>query len=208
MKLTKTKYSDMANVQGEDLLWDQFKKGDKAAYEYFYSQYASLLFRYGCKLVPDRELVKDVIHDLFTEMWRNKARLGAPVSVKNYLIKSVRNKLLRQLSTNLKFAGEDALSFEEPSLTVPSPEAELIQLQLKNERERQLIRALKKLTARQKEIIFLLYYNNLSPIEVAAIMSVSVRTIYNTTFNAIQALKGEMAVVALLVLLKDSPFLW
>jgi RNA polymerase sigma factor (sigma-70 family) len=187
----------------DSVIWARFKEGDKDAYASIYSRYSSLLFRYGCKVIADREVVKDCLHDLFTEIWKNKSNLGNPESVKNYLVKSLRNKLLRELSKQAKFVDEE--NVEEGAYgEVCSHEANLIYSQEKGEREKQLVNALKKLTNRQKEIIFLLYYNNLSPAEVASIMSVSVRTIYNTTFAAIQSLKGEMVVVTLVLLFKDT----
>jgi len=187
----------------DSVIWARFKDGDKDAYANIYSRYSSLLFRYGCKVIADREVVKDCLHDLFTEIWKNKSNLGNPESVKNYLVKSLRNKLLRELSKQAKFVDEE--NVEEGAYgEVCSHETNLIYSQEKGEREKQLVNALKKLTNRQKEIIFLLYYNNLSPVEVASIMSVSVRTIYNTTFAAIQSLKGEMVVVTLVLLFKDT----
>ncbi|WP_207427945.1 RNA polymerase sigma factor [Pedobacter sp. SYSU D00535] len=185
----------------ERLLWRKFKDGDKTAYSYFYSTYASLLFRYGCKLMCDRELVKDCLHDLFTDLWRNKAGLGEPESIKNYLVKSMRNKLVRELGRQTKFVSTEEVIQEGSLGEVISHELSLINQQSKTVQEVRLIQALKKLTSKQKEIIFLIYYNNLSPVEAAAIMSVSVRTIYNTTFNAIQALKSEMVVPVLLAVI-------
>lgn len=190
------------DVNDEALLWEDFKKGDKTAYAAFYSKYSSLLYRYGCKITTDREVVKDCMHDLFTELWRNKATLGSPASVKNYLVKSLRNKLVRQIAKQAKFVGEDGLPDADFGI-VSSHELQLIYQQTKSDQERQLIAAMRKLTNRQKEIIFLLYYNNLSPAEVASIMSISVRTIYNTTFSAIQLLKGELTVVVILSVCQD-----
>ncbi|WP_207535065.1 RNA polymerase sigma factor [Desertivirga arenae] len=189
-------------VNDEARLWENFKQGDKSAYASFYSKYSSLLFRYGCKVTQDREMVKDCMHDLFTELWKNKATLGSPASVKNYLVKSLRNKLIREIAKQAKFVDEEGVPETHLGI-VSSPELQMVNSQAKSEQERQLIAALRKLTNRQKEIIFLLYYNNLTPAEVASIMSISVRTIYNTTFSAIQLLKGEMAIIVILALCKD-----
>lgn len=180
--------------EDESLLWQKFKTGDKDAYAYFYSQYAAFLFRYGCKILSDREVLKDCLHDLFAELWRTKENLGNPSSVKNYLVKSFRNKLVRELDKQSKFVSTEEILNEQELGEVDSHELGLIDSQTKSSKEQQLIKALRKLSNRQKEIIFLMYYNNLTAVEVAAIMSVSVRTIYNTTFNAIQSLRSEMVI--------------
>lgn len=186
-------------VDNELILWIRFKEGDKLAFAHFYKAYSILLFRYGCKISTDKELVKDAIHDLFTSIWKNKENLSVPVSVKNYLVKSLRNKILREHSKTAKFIQEECLTELDFGLA-PSNEDVLVLKELDTENKKKLIDALKSLSHKQKEVIFLLYYNNLSPAEVAAIMSVSIRTIYNTTFNAIQILKNQMAGAAILVI--------
>ncbi|KHJ39288.1 ECF RNA polymerase sigma factor SigK [Pedobacter glucosidilyticus] len=186
-------------VDNELVLWIKFKEGDKLAYAHFYKAYSALLFRYGCKISTDKELVKDAIHDLFTSIWKNKENLSVPASVKNYLVKSLRNKILREHSKTAKFIQEESLTELDFGLA-PSNEDVLVLKELDTENRKKLIDALKSLSHKQKEVIFLLYYNNLSPAEVAAIMSVSIRTIYNTTFNAIQILKNQMAGTAILVI--------
>lgn len=199
MSLLK-KYSNQDSEADEVSMWQSFKNGDKIAYAYFYTTYSSLLFRYGCKIIADREMVKDCMHDLFTEIWKNKENLSNPASVKNYLVKSLRNKLIRELSKQAKFINQSDLEENDFGYT-NSSELEFVLKESGKENERKLIRALRNLSNKQKEIIFLLYYNNLSPAEVAGIMSVSVRTIYNTTFNALQSLKSEMAVLIAFLLL-------
>lgn len=196
------KFSETGTGVDENLIWDLFKGGDKSAYAYFYDTYAALLFRYGCKVVSDRELVKDCMHDLFTEIWKNKSNLSNPASIKNYLVKSLRNKLVREISKQARFVTEEVV-LESDYGFANSNEFDIVLKETKHENEKKLIRALRTLSNKQKEVIFLLYYNNLSPAEVAAIMSVSVRTIYNTAFNAVQSLKAEMAAVIILLLLNN-----
>ena len=142
------------------------------------------------------------MHDLFTEIWKNKSNLSNPASIKNYLVKSLRNKLVRELSKQARFISEEA-AHESDYGFANSNDFELVFKETKHETEKKLIRALRTLSNKQKEVIFLLYYNNLSPAEVAAIMSVSVRTIYNTAFNAVQSLKAEMVAVIILLLLNN-----
>lgn len=198
-------YPDSGYEKDEYSLWSQFKLGDKAAYAYFYETYSVLLFRYGCKVHQDRDLVKDCVHDLFTEIWKNKENLSSPVSVKNYLVKSLRNKLTRATNKKSRFVDQDSvpenlLGYSE------SMETSMVLAETKREGDKKLIKALRTLSNKQKEVIFLLYYNNVSPAEAASIMSVSVRTIYNTAFNAMQSLKAEMVVLMFFILTQYSSY--
>lgn len=198
-------YSSSNSEKDECALWSQFKMGDKVAYAYFYESYSVLLFRYGCKVHQDRDLVKDCVHDLFTEIWRNKENLSNPVSVKNYLVKSLRNKLTRAISKNSRFVNQESVSENHLGYS-DSTETNMVFAETRREEDRKLINALRTLSNKQKEVIFLLYYNNVSPSEAASIMSVSVRTIYNTAFNAMQSLKAEMVVLLFFILTQYSSF--
>lgn len=195
----------LANFQAidEHVIWELFKNGDYDAYEYFYQRYSTFLFRYGKKFVDDRDMVKDCIHDLFVELWIHKRKLGNPPEVKNYLAKSFRNKLLRQLKRNLKISYTEDQLLNHEFGEDPSPETALINEQMQTNQKRDLTKAIKNLTNRQKEIIFLVYYGDFSPSEVADIMKISVRTVYNTGFAAIQQLRkmliSLMTVFSLLV---------
>lgn len=142
------------------------------------------------------------MHDIFTEIWKNKANLSNPASVRNYLVKSLRNKIIRAVNKQTKFVNDETLS-EQDLGYVNSNEYQLINLETTYENENKLKRSLNMLSNKQKEVLFLLYYNNFSPAEAASIMSVSIRTIYNTKFNAIQSLKGEMVPILLCLFLGD-----
>ncbi len=176
----------------KNLIWSRFKRGDKEAYAFIYREYSPLLFRYGRKIIYDRDLVKDCMHDLFVELWKNRNRLGDPPSIKNYLVKSLRNKLLRQINRNLKVLYKGDILPGNESDCVSSCESQMIEQQEDTARKRSLTEALKKLSHQQKEIIFLIYYNNITAQEAADIMSLSVRTVYNTAFNAIKQLRKEL----------------
>ncbi|CAN5525972.1 RNA polymerase sigma-70 factor [soil metagenome] len=175
----------------EALIWKKFKEGDKDAYSFIYKKYFEIIFRYGRKINPDRDLVKDSIHDLFVELWKNKDRLGEPTSIKNYLLKSIRRKLYRISSKSKFFTQLENIENYQKNF-ISSHEAFLIDKQSKQDLKEKLFNALNKLTKRQKEAVYLIFYEKLSYQEVSSIMSLKVRTVYNVVFNAIKVLKINM----------------
>lgn len=179
------------NSLNEGKIWAQFKQGDKEAYCIIYKKYFEVIFRYGKKINPDRDLVKDCIHDLFVDLWRNRQKLGEPASIKNYLLKSIRRKLYRTSSRNQFFQEID--NYENQKISViSSHEAFLIERQSKIDIKEKLFNALNKLTKRQKEAVYLIFYENLSYQEVSTIMSLKIRTVYNVIFSAIKLLKSHI----------------
>jgi RNA polymerase sigma factor (sigma-70 family) len=182
-------------------VWQALKEGDQNAYSRIYETYFDRLYNYGFKFTKDRVLVEDAIQDLFVKIWQNRSGLSVPASVTNYLYKSLRsvlfNKLTRGGEALRQNVGLDDYHFE----VVPSPEADLIQNHALCDRREQLQKALVELTPRQREAIFLKFYEGLSYEEVAGIMAVSVKAVYKIIARALLVLKGSLNKVAALYLI-------
>lgn len=171
----------------ERILWNEFRAGSLEAFTNLYGKYLRPLYNYGKKFSKDTAFVEDCIQDLFVELWKNKAGLNATESPKYYLFKSLRNKIFRELNSNkpLFEAVTEEYNFEIEF----SAETNLLYNQTLFDQQQYLHRALQTLTKRQREAIFLRFYENLSYEEVASIMSLELRSVYNLISKAIDALK-------------------
>ena len=167
-------------------LWESFRKGDKAAFAILFREHYETLFRFGSKFTADTELLEDCIQELFIELWQTKSRTPV-LSVKAYLLKALKYKLLkafRKRGKTLPLEDENDVHFEW------SHENFLIAAQENDEKKRQVLRALEQLSNRQKEIIYLKYYQNLSYEEVSEIMNINYQVARNLLYQAIKSLKG------------------
>jgi DNA-directed RNA polymerase specialized sigma24 family protein len=77
------------------MLWAAFRSGDEKAFITLFDRFSPAMFNYGCKISAERELVKDAVQELFIDIWQSRKRLGDTDSIKFYLFKSLRRKLLR-----------------------------------------------------------------------------------------------------------------
>ncbi|MBS9462886.1 sigma-70 family RNA polymerase sigma factor [Flagellimonas sp. 389] len=175
-------------------LWQEFKSGNETAFATMYNENAGRLFNYGIKLVHEQDSVKDGIQDLFVELWNNKERLGEVKSIKSYLYRSLRRKLISQASERRK-----KLSFfhcfEGLEETVSSQEINLIEKQNFDEQRLKLKRAMGMLNAKQQEIIHLKFYGLLSYDEIAEIMSIDKKGAYNSIAYALKLLRQHLGVL-------------
>lgn len=187
--------------QGDEKhLWNAFRAGDKQAFTGLYSQYVRTLYNYGRKFSGDQAFVEDCIQDLFVELWKNRTRLGETDSAKSYLFKSLRRKICRTATHENKHQPEKLRDNEYNFEVELSVENNLISDQTTLEQRLYIEKALQTLTKRQQEAIFLRFYENLSYEEVAAVMSLELRSVYNLISKAIDGLKRSTH-QALLVLL-------
>lgn len=182
-------------------LWQEFRQGSEASLTAIYKQYIYNLYHYGERITSDKELIEDSIHDLFVELWRRRESLGQASSVKFYLYKGLRRKIIKHLvqKRKLPFDGNvpDNYNFE---ITF-SCESEQITQEISQKQRATLLKAINALTRRQKEAITLKFYDDLSYEEVADIMKLSVRSTYNLVYRALDTLKEHASVAYLLGLL-------
>ena len=187
-------------------LWAAFKGGDWDAYTSLYHAYFRLLNNYGYKFTRDINLIEDVIHDLFVNLWTNRENLGNPTSIKNYLYKSVRNMLFRKIRNQMRFS--DLVESDEHFPFEVSFDHQLIV----NEEQKKIQETLKvvlgQLPPRQREIIYLRFYDGLSYDEIADIMGINVSSTYKLLYKALENLQrnlGSVALIALGILLHLLP---
>ena len=167
----------------DSVLWDAFRKGDDRALVTMFDRYAQSLYNYGCKILSDRATVKDHVQDLFLELCRKRGNLGETNAIKFYLFKALRRKLVR---SKLKFP---LISLITSDLSTPSPEADLINKESTEHQQQILEYRLTRLTNRQREAIFLRYYEELSFDKIAEIMDLRKQSIYNLINESITILK-------------------
>src|SRR5690606_13416822 len=106
------------------------------------------------KLVPDEDLVKDAIQDLFMELWDKRANLGMVKSITPYLYTAIRRKIWDQARRQGKLISLSD-SKELKAGTTSSPEHYIMEHEASDRQTRELQLALGKLTKRQQEMIHL-----------------------------------------------------
>ncbi len=87
-------------------LWTKFKEGDRLAFSRLYQLYAAELGKYGSRLVPDKEQVRDAVQDLFVNLWHSRQNLGEVQSVRSYLYASLRREVLKHCRQQFLSDGE------------------------------------------------------------------------------------------------------
>lgn len=177
------------------LLWNSFKTGDWDAYTRLYHAYYRLLNNYGHKFTKDINLIEDAVHDLFVTLWANRNNLGNPLSVKNYLYKSIRNILLRKIKS-----ASHIFHLEEDNESIPfvvSFDHQLISDEEEKRLQQTISAVINKLPPRQQEVIFLRFYEGLSYEEAADIMGIHVSSAYKLLYKALENVQQSLTYTGL-----------
>lgn len=144
-----------------------------------YHVHAVGLIRLGVIMLGDRPAAEDVVQDAFCGLFRHWYRLRDPAKALPYLRSAVLNGCRTTLRRRRKLDPGEA-----PERTAESAE----HLALLGEEHRQVLAALRRLPARQREALVLRFYAELAEPEIAAVMGVSQGTVKSTTSRALTAL--------------------
>jgi RNA polymerase sigma factor (sigma-70 family) len=201
MNTGKAYKSGLRVVASHSSLWGLFLQGDRHAFAEIYDAHIDDLFHYGMHFCQEKERVKDCLQDLFQDLWISRSHLSADIqNVRYYLISSLRRRLLRALRKDRRYQHRESWEAFEFEYTLPL-ENQLIQQETLEAQKRLLQEGLANLTRRQREAIYLRFFQNLKYNEVADIMSMQVDSVYNTISKAIGILRQNISLPLLLLLL-------
>jgi len=184
-------------------IWNRFLEGDKDALSRVFINYHDDLFNYGMKLASDTDIVKDAIQDLFLKLWKNRQNLHAVQILKPYLFKSLRRHIHDSIELNKPW--HSIRPEEEAVFQVEySHEDFLIDQQINNENYQKVICALNQLTPRQREAIYLRYFEDMDFENIAQVMDMNVQSVRNVIYRGIQVMRDLMLLQAFFFMLGKS----
>lgn len=192
-KGTKQKYKYCS----EEDLWIDFKNGDEQAYEFMFKKYYNHLLGYGLKISRNMEEIKDCIQQLFAGLWESRQRLGPNNSIRSYLSASLRRMILRRLNSKFHYVSIEDMNPEFHADV--SEELKYIRSQGEIEQVKILSDLIQKLPDRQKEALYLKYYNDYSFSEIAEVMGITTRGVYKLIYKAIDHLGTQITAKKLAV---------
>lgn len=185
LEISKTKKVNKKTNNHLDEIWSKLRKSNSDALSKLFCVSYSWLFKYGYKIVPQEAFIKDSIQELFLNLWKRREAISAAKSVKSYLLSSLRRIIFRRLKKQRnrternhsykKNLFSDSYNVEE--LMIYFEEIEV--------RRRKLRHAIASLSKRQREAIYLKFYNGLSNTEIAQVMNINKQSVYNHVSKAI-----------------------
>ena len=155
------------------------------------TKYYSDFYHYGIKLSANRSLTKDCIQDLFVKLWRDREKLAEVTFVKTYLLKSVKQNLIKAMTKESRWEAYDGQGEYEADI-VFSPEDLLIEQQGVTDQQHRIVQALNKLPNRYREAIYLKFYGGLTNEQIAEMMSIKTQSVYNLIYEALKILRQHL----------------
>jgi RNA polymerase sigma-70 factor (ECF subfamily) len=176
---------DEAGARSDRRLSERIDAGDVRALEELYDAYAGAVYAQALAVLHSAADAEDVLQDVFLKLIR---RRGAPIQdLKAYLCTAARHEAYSSLRKRQREqAGSDWLDAE------PAP---LSSLQASEQREA-VREAMESLPAKQREVVVLKVYEQLTFEEIGHRVAASVNTVasrYRYALKKLRALLGDAA---------------
>lgn len=168
-------------------------QGDARAFEDLYAAYYVFLGSVATKYVYQVEIAREILNDVFLNLWHNRATLEFPVHA--YLVYAVRNRCLNYLQRKrlseypLTDVEEQLYAFHEAQIS--QDEQPLAQLENK-ELQAQIRQAVDALPEKCRNIFIQYLYQNKSYEEIADLYSISNVTVRRQVGIALEKLRKRL----------------
>ena len=168
----------------------------EAAFAALMREHYGALHRYGQHFTQDEALLADCIQDVFVSVWQNRHKLPTIEHPRQYLLTALKRRIIRTLDRDRRATVGAGRAF---TLEF-SVEDLIVERQLAEQNAVKLRQVLEQLPARQREVIYLVYYQQLDPSQVAELMNIHRQSVYNLLSETIRKIRDfwlESAVVLL-----------
>ena len=171
----------------DEALVERAGRGDRLAASKLVVRHTDRVFAASYRMLRDRAAAEDVTQETFLRLWKNAAKWRPQgARIETWLYRVAMNLCLDRLRRTKREAPEEAA----PERADPALGAD--EAMEADERRRAVDAALAELPERQREAITLCHYQELSNIEAADILGVSVEAIESLLARGRRALRDKL----------------
>jgi RNA polymerase sigma factor (sigma-70 family) len=178
--------------------WLQALEGDTRAFHAIHGELFRGLYDYAMKLLQDSQLADDAVQELFVKIWVKRAVIGPLQKVKPYFFTAIRRQILNQLR-NLHLRELRIGALPRPDIEF-SPEEILVRNEEYLSLQARIAVVLNELPKRQKEVIYLHYFEEMDYAQIAEVMGIHYQSVLNLTQKALGKLRSANLLSLLLSL--------
>lgn len=178
-------------------LVERVRKGDRIAFNELYRQYYPSLRSYA-ELFLDEEESKDVVQDVFLNVWLRKEGLDDFQSLQGYLLRSVYNSslnILKKKGRSNDYRSVYEQEIEEIGYKYYDPDANDVIRKLYNlDLRAEINAAINSLPARCREVFTLSYLHDMPSKEISLQLGISLSTVDNHIYSALKLLREKLKI--------------
>jgi|SRR5688500_17381169 RNA polymerase sigma-70 factor (family 1) len=166
-----------------------FRGGDHAAFRLVFDTWYQPLYYFTKKLTGNKEEAEEIALNSFQKLFERREQIDSASAIKSFLFVTARNNCfdyLRSVKVMKSRQKMFAATMQDDTLFV-------YEYEIKDELVELVRKAINNLPAECSRVFKMLFYENLTPNEVAEILQISVSTVYNQKHRAMQSLRIALA---------------
>jgi len=162
-----------------------------AVLESMFTTFYPVLAAYCNKYIKDEEAVRDIIQDIFLNVWENRHKVDFSIPLHSYLLKLAHNRCMNYLQ-RLKIEKHYLQNAAMQLLDMEMQYDHLFDQLVANALEEQIERIVERLPEQCCTIFRKSRFEGMSHQEIAQDMNISVRTVETQIYRALKVLKKEV----------------
>lgn len=169
-------------------LLSRIQRGDEGAYDTVFRTWYPVLVRVAAALLRDHDAAEEAAQDVMYELWRRRHLIDATVTLRAYLLRSVRNRALNRLrhlrvrrdsEVDIEALYEEPIAADQPVVAAELNEA--------------VQRTLAELPPRCREVFELSRVDGLRYAEIADALGISQKTVEAQMGKALRIFRERLA---------------
>lgn len=181
----------------EAMLLAQLRQGNALAFEVIYHRYKGLLYAHASRQLKDPEEVRDLIHDIFSNLWESRLELELRESLTAYLFQSVRNRIVNRFLKS-KRAEDYVQSFALFLNQVTANTDHLVREQILRE---QILREVRALPPKMRQVFELSRNEGMSHRQIADELGITEQSVRSHIKGALRVLRTKLSASMFLLFL-------
>jgi RNA polymerase sigma-70 factor (ECF subfamily) len=161
---------------------------DKAGFEELFRSFFPGLVLFAQKYLPDQDTSKEIVHNVFLNLWEKRETIDSSSSLKSYLFTSVYNRCLNHIRDQKKFdkdesrlQGLDSSEFYDGTDYLEEQEL-----------EQRIFDALQALPEKCREVFTMNRFEGLKYAEIAEKLNISIKTVEAQMSKALKILREKL----------------
>ncbi len=164
--------------------WNLLKKiseGDEDAFKELYESTYRRVYLYLYRILQDRQTAEDILVETYTVVWKDAKRFRGASSPTSWIIGIARNLAMNELRRRQEHEEID-------EKVVGTTDGVITRIE-DHYRKKVLREAISKLSVKHREILHLVFYEELTYQEIADLLNMPVNTVKTRVFYAKETLK-------------------
>lgn len=168
------------------LLLHEIQKGNSNAYKEMFDKFYSPLCEYASQFISDKD-AEELVQDLMLYIWESREYLVIESSLKSYLFISVRNRAYNAIRNEKYKKNVHSALYEKLKAQFEDPDYYMI-----DELASKIQEAIKELPATYKETFEMSRFGEMTNVQIATTLSVSVKTVEYRISQSLKILRVKL----------------